>query len=186
MERGIKNINILNEFCVKFCKILEKHTNYIIVSGFVAIASGRVRATEDIDLIIPKIDKRLFVKIHEDLIENDFVCMQSDNPEEIYNEYLNHKASVRYTLKDQPLPEMELKLSKDELDEYQLKTKQKLKLTGLDLWFSSINMNIAFKEEYLKSDKDLEDAKHLRKVYTDLVSDDEINKIKQMIKRLRL
>ncbi len=186
MERGVKDINILNEFCVRFCKILEKHADYIIVSGFVAIASGRVRATEDIDIIISKIDKELFLQLHNDLVGNDFVCMQSDNGDEIYNEYLNQKSSVRYTLKDQPLPEMELKLAKDELDEYQLKTKQKLELTGLDVWFSSINMNIAFKEEYLKSDKDLEDAKHLREVYSDLVSNDEINKIKQLIKRLRL
>ncbi len=186
MERAVKNINILNQFCTKFCDILEKHTKYIIVSGFVAIASGRVRGTEDIDIIIPRINKEQFTKLHQELVEKGFTCMQSDKADEIFNEYLTQKASVRYTLKDQPLPEIELKFAKDELDDYQFKTRQKLELTGLDIWFSSINMNIAFKEELLKSQKDLEDAKHLRQVFVEQVDEQEINNIKQLIKRLRL
>ena len=81
---------------------------------------------------------------------------------------------------------MEIKFAKDELDLYQLATKVKLPLTGLEVWFSSIEMNIAFKEEYLKSDKDLEDAQHLRIVYKNKLNEDTINKIKKDIKRLRM
>ena len=44
MERGIKERNILDEFAMKFCKIVEKHVKYIVVSGFVAIAHGRCEA----------------------------------------------------------------------------------------------------------------------------------------------
>ena len=80
---------------------------------------------------------------------------------------------------------MELKFTKDLLDEYQLKTKVKLKLTGLDIWFSSIEMNIAFKEEYLKSPKDLEDARHLRIVYKENIKEEEIKKIKDMLSKLK-
>ncbi|MBT3464552.1 hypothetical protein HOD20_05685 [archaeon] len=72
------------------------------------------------------------------------------------------------------------------MDEYQLKTKTKLKLTGLNLWFSNINVNIAFKEELLKSPKDIDDANHLRVVYNELIKDNEITEVKNMIKRLRL
>ena len=72
------------------------------------------------------------------------------------------------------------------MDEYQLKTKTKLELTGLDLWFSNINVNIAFKEELLKSPKDIDDANHLRVVYNELIKDNEITEVKNMIKRLRL
>jgi len=39
----IDDRNILDKFCIDFCKIIEKYTKYIIVSGFVAIASGGVR-----------------------------------------------------------------------------------------------------------------------------------------------
>ncbi|MFH1398679.1 MAG: hypothetical protein ABIG95_01040 [Candidatus Woesearchaeota archaeon] len=182
--RGTKNRNILDEFCIKFCSVVEAHCKYIVVSGFVAISSGRARATEDIDIIIEKIDLPSFFLLHNDLVKEGFVCMQSDLPEEIFR-YLEDKLAVRYTLSDLPLPEMELKFSKDALDEYQIKTRVKLPLTGLDLWFSSINMNIAFKEGLLKSDKDLKDAEHLRKIYPELVSEDEISNIKQMIRKLR-
>lgn len=184
--RGTKERSLLDRFCIDFCNIVEKHAEYIIVSGFVAISSGRARATEDIDIIISRLNKRSFLKLHNDLIENGFVCMQSEDSGEIYDSYLAEDTSVRYTYKDKVLPEMELKFVKDELDKYQLKTKTKLELTGLDIWFSSVNMNIAFKEEYLKSPKDLEDSRHLRIVYDELVDEVEIEKIKKMVREIRL
>ena len=186
MERGIKDRTILEEFAEDFTKIVEKHCRYIIVSGFVAIAHGRSRGTEDIDMIIEKIDEKRFEELHNDLIEHGFECMQSENPQIIYMDYLLHKTSVRYTKKGEFLPEMEIKFVKDKLDEFQIQTRIKLPLTGLDVWFSSINMNIAFKEEYLKSEKDLKDAVHLRKVYPELVNEHEINNIKKLIKELKL
>jgi hypothetical protein len=81
---------------------------------------------------------------------------------------------------------MEVKFAKDEWDEFQIEHRKKIPLTGLDVWFSSVNMNIAFKEEYLKSQKDLEDAKHLRLVYKEKIDEEEITKIKEMIRRIKL
>ena len=180
-----RDLTELDIFAKKFLDILKKHTNYLVVSGFVSICTGRTRGTEDIDMIIPRLSIVGLKKLHSDLVKNNFVCMQSENTEEIFK-YFKDNLSVRYTYKDKPLPEMELKFSKDELDELQLKTKTKLPLTGLDVWFSSINMNIAFKEEYLKSDKDLEDAKHLRTVYDEIVDEKEIKHIKELIRKWRL
>lgn len=185
MEYGVKDRNILDKFCIDFCSIIEKYVRYIIVSGFVAIASGRSRATEDIDMIMERIDKEKFTAIHKELEKKGFVCMQSDDPEEIYS-YLKDNISIRYTYKDKPLPQMEVKFSKSKLDEYQLNTRQKLPLTGVDVWFSSIDMNIAFKEEYLKSEKDIEDARHLRIAYAEMINEDEINHIKSLIRRYLL
>ncbi len=175
--------NILDKLCIEFCKIVEKHCKYIVVSGFVVIASGRVRGTEDIDMIIEKLKLEKFIKLHKDLIKNNFVCMQSDSEKEIYD-YLKDNLSVRYTYKNQPLPEMEIKFAKDYLDEYQIQNRIKLKITKLDIWFSSIETNIAFKEELLKSEKDIEDAKHLRNIFP--VNEEKIKNIKQLIKKLRL
>jgi hypothetical protein len=186
MVRAIDDKNILTDFCIRFCRIVEKYSEYIVVSGFVAIASGRMRGTEDIDMIIRLISKKNFLRLNDELSKNGFLAMQSDDSYELYSNYLTKGLSVRYTEKDSFVPEMELKFAKDALDEYQLKTKAKLPLTGLDIWFSSINMNLAFKEELLKSDKDLEDARHLRIVYKELVDEKEIDKIKKMIKRYRL
>ncbi|MBI2151568.1 hypothetical protein HYU21_02470 [Candidatus Woesearchaeota archaeon] len=185
MERAIHDRNILDKFAREFCQITEKHCKYIVVSGFLAISSGRTRGTEDIDMIIEVMDFERFKLLFEELTHNNFICMQSERVEEVY-EYLKEKLSVRFTWKNKPLPEMEVKFTKDLLDKYQLENRVKLKLTGLDIWFSNVNINVAFKEELLKSPKDLEDAKHLIVVYSEMIDEEEIRMVKKLINRFRL
>jgi hypothetical protein len=96
MSREIKERTILDAFAEDFVHVVEKHTKYIIVSGFVAIAHGRSRGTEDIDIIIEKIGKDVFMKMHKDLLLAGFECIQSEYPEVIYDDYLKDKTSVRY------------------------------------------------------------------------------------------
>ncbi len=188
MDRKIDNKTILDKFVEDFVKIVEKNCKYIIVSGFVAIAHGRSRGTEDIDMIIERISPERFINLHNSLVNSGFECMQSEKPEKIYEDYLIKGNSIRYTRAGINLapPEMEIKLAKDELDDYQISTRQKFPFTDLDVYFSNIEMNIAFKEELLKSDKDLEDARHLRIIYKEDINEEEINKIKEKIKKLRL
>lgn len=186
MNREVKERTILDAFAEDFVEVIEKHAKYVIVSGFVAIAHGRSRGTEDVDMIIERIKKDAFIKMHNDLLVAGFECIQSEDSEVIYDDYLKDKTSVRYVRTGHFIPEMELKLAKDELDDYQIKTRKKLPLTGLDLYFSNIEMNIAFKEELLKSEKDMEDARHLRIIYSDVIDEKEITKIKADICRLRL
>ncbi len=185
-ERRVGDRNILDKFTEEFCEVVDKHVKYIIVSGFVAIASGRTRATEDIDMIIEKMSKNKFIELHNNLENKGFECMQSSNSEEVYS-YLEHGDNIRYTRKENKMfpPEMDIHFAKDELDEWQLRERQKLDFIGLDVWFSSIEFNIAFKEELLKNDKDIEDAEHLRRIYLGKFSEEKINKIKNMIKLLR-
>ena len=185
MERKVYDKNILDEFAEDFTAVVEKYIKYIIVSGFVSISHGRTRGTEDIDMIIEKIPLDVFFRMHNDLVKSGFECIQSETPEEVFN-YLIKGDSIRYVRKGEFLPEMEVKFSKDEIDELQLSSRQKLPLSGLDIWFSSIEMNIAFKEELLKSEKDLEDAKHLRIIYEGEINETLINDIKKKIRTLRL
>ncbi|MEK6925202.1 MAG: hypothetical protein AABW71_03110 [Nanoarchaeota archaeon] len=186
MERGVGDRNILDKFALEFCEIMEKYAKYIVVSGFVAISHGRKRTTEDIDMIIEKISFDKFRSLHEDLFRNGFHCMQSTKMDDVYD-YLIHGDSVRYVRQGTLMPpEMEVKFVKDEIDELQIMTRKKLEFTGLDIWFSSIDFNIAFKEELLKAPKDMEDAKHLRIIYRDEIDENFINEIKKMIRMLRL
>ncbi len=186
-KRNIDNKTILDKFVEDFCEVIEKEVKYIICSGFVAIAHGRTRGTEDIDMIIEKVSEEEFIKIHNKLREKGFVCIQSDNPREIYKEYLERGDSVRYVWDEEGYfpPEMEIKFPKDELDKEQLENRIKLPLTGIDVYFSTIESNIAFKEEYLSSNKDIEDAKHLRIIYRDKLDENKINQIKERIRRER-
>jgi len=185
MKRGIADKNILDLFMEDFCEIVEKHCKYIICSGFVAIAHGRTRATEDIDMIIEKLSEDKFLELHNDLIENGFECMQGEKGEMIYGDYLDKGVSVRYTQVGEFLPEMKVKFVKDRLDEEQIASRQKIPFTKLDVYFSSIEGNIAFKEELLGSDKDLEDAQHLRMIYEGKIDEGEIDRIKMKIKEFR-
>ena len=70
-----KVMNELDAFAVRFTKILEKHIAYVVVSGYVAIMLGRSRATDDVDIIIPKIGKKQFILLHNDLIKNGYWCL---------------------------------------------------------------------------------------------------------------
>lgn len=187
MKRNVDDKTILDKFTEDFCSIVDKHCRYIICSGFVAIAHGRSRGTEDIDMIIEKLPRNVFTNLHQDLISNDFICIQSDNPDTLFDTYLSKDISVRYVWKGEGHfpPEMEVKFAKDELDEEQIQARIKLPLTGLDVYFSTIESNIAFKEEYLKSDKDMEDARHLRIIYKEKINEEEINKIKGKIISVR-
>lgn len=184
MSRETDDYDLLEKFTIQFSNIIEKYTPYIIVSGYFAISSGRARGTEDIDMIIRKCSYEIFEKLHLELSEK-FSCLQGENAEEIY-EYLIEGASIRYTYHNSEIPEMEIKFSKDILDDEQLKTRQKYELTGIDVFFCEINSQIAFKEEYLRAQKDIEDAKHLRIVYEEFIDEELINNWKQKIKEVKL
>lgn len=185
MIRAIDDYDLLDRFVLDFCSIVEKHCRYVIVSGFFAISCGRVRGTEDIDMILPKLKKEDFLKLHDEL-KSMFACLQSNDYEEIY-EYLVEGASVRYTYIEEDLPEMEIKFAKDELDLDQILNRKKyVEITGLDIFFAPLNGQIAFKEEYLKSEKDLEDAVHLRKVFRDEILEEEIERYKKRIRKVKL
>ncbi len=185
MERAVSDKNILRRFCNEFCPVIEKYTHYMIVAGFLAIATGRTRGTEDIDMIAGRMDKPHFVQMHKNLTANGFVCMQSDDPGSIYDDYLAENVGVRYTWKDMPVPEMEMKFAKDRIDELGLRERVKIPLTNLEVWFAPVEMNIAFKEEYLKSDKDMEDARHLRLIFSGEISEERVKCYKGLIRQVR-
>lgn len=186
MKREVDDRTLLEEITETFCRVVERHSPYIIVSGFVAISHGRSRGTEDVDIIVDRLDGPAFASLHRALEGAGFECIQGKDPGELYQGYLIQQTSIRYVRKGTFVPEMEVKLAKDDLDDYQLRTRQKLPLSGTDLWFSSIEMNVAFKEELLRSDKDIADARHLRIVYEGKINEEEVHKIKRMIRRLRL
>src|SRR3989338_1618633 len=119
--REIADTNILKTFCEHFCSIVDKYCKYIIVSGYVAIASGRSRGTEDIDMIIEHIPLETFRKLHDELLKENFICVHDLQAEELYNDYLEEQTRIRYHKKEQYLPEMEIKFAKNPLDNYQIK-----------------------------------------------------------------
>ncbi len=158
-----RELSDLDKFAVEFIKILEKHTNYVIISGYVAILLGRSRASEDIDVLIPKIDYQTLEKLIKDLKNKNFYCLNASKTETIFS-YLQDKLAVRFAKKNEIIPNIELKWVKNKIDEMSLEKTITVKIPKAELNISNLEMQIAFKENVLKSPKDLEDARYMRDV----------------------
>ena len=112
-ERTIRLDRILNdldEFALGFTRILEKHSRYVIVSGYVSILFGRARATEDIDVYAPKMTAKKFAGLYNELEKNGFWCLNAEKPGEAYG-YLADGLAVRFAKKDEVIPNVELKFA---------------------------------------------------------------------------
>ncbi len=181
-----KNIEInrelsnLDKFTIAFINILKKHTKYVIVSGYVAILLGRARASEDIDIIIPKINFSDFKKLYEEIKKNNFYCLNAEEEKTVYS-YLKDDLAIRFAKVDTIIPNIEMKWIKNEFDKIALEKIINVKIKNHNILISHLELQIAFKEVILKSPKDLEDAKHIREVAKEYLDDKLILKYKEML-----
>lgn len=149
-----RELNELDKFVLDFTSYLK---DYVIVSGYVSILLGRSRATEDVDLLIPVMTEQEFHGLWGKLMMNNFECINTSKPEEAFNMLKSH--AVRFS-KEIPIPNIEFKIIKNDLDKYSFENKIKVVLGEKNLYVSPLELQIAYKL-FLGSDKDIEDAKHL-------------------------
>jgi hypothetical protein len=171
---------LLDEFVIDFTKILQKHAKYVIVSGYVSILFGRSRATEDIDIIVEKMSKNRFYDFYSDLQKNGYWCVNIEDKDEILRMLLDGLA-VRFAKKPNIIPNVEFKFVKNSLEENVIKTSLDVIMTTGRIKISNIELQIAYKEKVLKSDKDLEDAKHLEMVFKDRMNNKLLEKYRKML-----
>ena len=176
-----RELSELDQIVLKFVNILQKHVRYVLVSGYVAILFGRSRGTEDVDFIIEKLSKDKFFKLYHELLENGFWSISVDDPQELFALLSEEKLAVRFAEKGKVFPNMEVKFVRDALDTWALKERIKIIIKNGDLFTSQIEMQIAYKKFILKSPKDLEDARHLQKLFN--VNEDKINKYKLILEQ---
>ena len=155
-----RELSDLDIFTLEFINILKKHTPYVLISGYVSILLGRSRASEDIDLLIPKLTKIELTNLELDLKNNNFYCLNTGNIASMLNEGL----AVRFAKDNTVIPNMEVKFIKTKVESMALKDNLSVKINKDMLIISNLELQIAFKEIVLKSPKDLEDAKHLRNI----------------------
>jgi hypothetical protein len=159
-----KELNELDKFVIKFTDILNKlNIKYVIVSGYVSIIFGRNRSSEDIDLIIEKLDYDKFNKLWHKILYN-FDCIITENQENAYFEYLLKDNSIRFAERGKFIPNIEIKFPKTELDKWTLQNPLKASLNDNLLFISKIELQIPFKF-FLGSEKDIEDAKYLYAIF---------------------
>jgi hypothetical protein len=168
-----RELSELDKFVFDFIRILEKYVDYVIISGYISILLGRSRATEDVDLFLKKIDKSVFSKLYEELDQSGFWCLNADSSESSLD-YLERGYAIRFAKKNQAIPNFEIKFPKRKLDLGTFEDFLIVKTKGWDLKISSLERQIAFKETYLGTEKDLEDAEHIRVLFKDKLNKDRI------------
>jgi len=162
-----KDITKLDEFVLDSLSIIEKYTPYVIIGGYSSIFFGRSRATEDIDIFIEDISYEKFKSMYDELIKKNYELTISD-PKGLYEDYLQAGLSIRVWEKGFPLLNLEVKIAKKETQRLTLKNKIIVNFKNKRLYFGKIEAQIAYKKYILKSQKDLEDARHLEIVFKNL------------------
>jgi len=159
-----RKLSELDKFAIDFLRIIQKHVDYVIISGYVSILLGRSRSSEDIDIFIKRLSKEKLEKLYSELIQNNFWCLNSGNINELYS-YLEDSLAIRFAYNGEGIPNFEVKFPKDSIDEEVFEDKINVQIGKFNFFISSLEKQIAFKRYYLGSDKDLEDAKHIEELF---------------------
>lgn len=186
VEEGIIVINReleeLDRFIQAFLEVFKKHSDYLVVRGYVSICSGRTRGTEDVDVFFPLIDKDKFQDLLDDLIKNGYWCYQGESVEEIYP-YVKNLGSIRFARKDELFPNIEL-VSFDETKkakQFEFDHPQKIRIKDFEFKIPPIEFEILYKEIILTGKKDIADAKHLRTFYSEILRKEKFKEYEPII-----
>ena len=168
-----RKLSNLDSFVLDFIRLLEKYADYVIISGYVAILLGRSRATEDIDMIIPRLSKDKLKEIWEDALKSGFICVNSTKFEDAFELLQEH--AIRFSREKRFVPNIELKMVKNDLDVYSLENRLKVMIQKDLFYISPLELQIAYKL-FLGTEKDFEDAKHLYELFKEKLNKEELLK----------
>ncbi|HLD55772.1 MAG TPA: hypothetical protein VJB35_05925 [Candidatus Nanoarchaeia archaeon] len=177
-----RDLNDLDLFVKDFLEILKKYCDYLIVSGFVSISTGRTRGTEDVDLLIKFPKKDVFEKLFLDLEKNNFWCYQGETIDAVYP-YVKEMQSIRFARIGELFPNMEvifIDLTK-KAKSYEFNHPQKIKISDFEFKIPPIEFEILYKEIILASKKDFEDARHLRVFFSEILNKEKFEECKKVI-----
>ena len=161
-----RELSLLDSFVLSFTECLETNNiKYVIISGYVAILFGRSRMSEDVDIFIENISFEKFLKFWSG-IEQIYERLNTSNSYEAYNDYLKNHQAIRIANKGSFIPNIELKFVKNDLDRYSLEYRKHVKLADKSLYLSPLELQIPYKL-FLGSEKDIEDARFLFKLFKD-------------------
>ncbi len=174
-----RELSKLDEFVLDFVEILEElDLEYVIVSGYVAILTGRSRGTEDVDVIIEELDEKMTREFAEKVKDEGYWCINS----EISNIYgmLKDDLAVRFAEKDKVIPNFEVRFALDKFERSAVENKVRVDLEQKILYISPIELQIAYKL-FLGSEKDFEDALHLYKLFAEELNEDDLKKYSKQL-----
>lgn len=95
--------------------------------------------------------------------------------------FLLDNLAVRFAKIDTMIPNIEMKWTKNKFDKIALEKTIDARIKNETLHISHLELQIAFKEEVLKSPKDLDDAEHIKNVAREYLDNKLIQKYKEML-----
>ncbi len=167
-REGVKisrELSDLDRFVLDVVHLIEKHADYVIVSGYVTILFGRSRGTEDVDFVIERMPQEKFVEMCEEALKSGFEFLNPEDCGGLY-EMLKERMGIRLVRMGGIIPNAEIKFPKDSFHEEALRKRVPVTLNKETIYISPLELQIAYKL-YLGSDKDIEDAFFLYEMFKD-------------------
>ncbi len=171
--------NQLDELAIRFSTILTQFDiQHVYIAGYVSILAGRARSTEDIDVLIERIDERTADDLAATLDESGF--WGPAMPLESMYEMLDAGDNIWVAPEDQITPHLEVKFARDEFDRASLENAITAEIGGEKIRIGPLELQIAYKL-YLGARKDLEDAVHLYTLFAENLS---VARLEEWVRRL--
>ena len=162
----------LDEIVLEFTEILdEEHIEYAIVSGYVAILTGRSRATEDIDIVTERLSEERTTALADRLQEAGY--WGATMPLEELFDTLDDDLRQRIAEEGTMIPNVELWFAKTDFERTVLEDPLNARIGGREIAISPIELQIAYKL-FLTAEKDFEDALHLYQVFEEQLDEDRL------------
>lgn len=173
-----RELSTLDRDVVEFTSILDDHgVEYVIVSGYVSILTGRSRGTEDIDIILEPLDADELSALADRFERAGYWGMAM--PLDRLPDMLPEGERLRIAEDGVMIPNFEVWLASNELEREALTTSITAKIGDATVSISGIELQIAYKLQLTQaagstSGKDFEDALHLYLTLEDQLNTDRL------------
>jgi len=171
--------NQLDELAIRFSEILGQFDiKHVYIAGYVSILAGRARSTEDVDVLIERIDEEAAVELAETLDEKGY--WGPAMPLTSMYEMLDNGDNIWVAPEDQITPHLEVKFARDEFDRASLQNAITARIGDEAISIGPLELQTAYKL-HLNAQKDIEDAVHLYTLFEESLS---VPRLEEWVTRL--
>ena len=171
--------NRLDELAIEFSHVLNRFDiEHLYIAGYVSILAGRARSTQDVDVLIERIDSETANELAMTLDEEGFWCPTM--PLTSMYEMLDSGDDIWVVPDDQVTPHLEVKFARDEFDLASLENAITARIGGKTVPIGPVELQIAYKL-YLGARKVVEDAVHLYTLFEESLS---VPRLEEWVTRL--
>lgn len=166
--------NELDDLAMAFTAILDAlQVRHVYVAGYVAILTGRSRATEDVDVLIERLEEPDISRL-VDRLQDEGMWGPAMPLADTY-EMLAKGEPIWVAPDEQVIPHIEAKFVRDETDRASLRNAISAHIAGSELPIAPLEVGIAYKL-YLGTRTDFEDAVHLYTLFGETLRTEELER----------